>query len=168
MTTRTNARATGPKHPLLAANRALRSGGGWRHGQQGFLKQVDLRAGHHERLEVRGETCLVLLGVAEEASAGSLDTYDGSCGKARGPGVARLEGRAEQPAVLQCCPPGRLAGPPPGGWISSIDGATCSRAAQGSAPGSSAVPATRRVSAAGRLWPGRAGINPVEGPWRAR
>src|SRR5215472_7218225 len=71
-----------------------------------------MRAGHYERLEVRGETCLVLLGVAEEGSAGSLDTYDGFCGKAQGPDVARLEGRAEQSAVLQCCPPGRLAGSP--------------------------------------------------------
>ena len=44
-----------------------------RHGQEGFLEQVDIRAGHHERLEAGGETCLVLLRVAKEGSESSLE-----------------------------------------------------------------------------------------------
>lgn len=68
---------------------------------------------HHERLEIRSETRLVLLGVAEEGGAGSFEVYDGFCGKPQGPGfAARLDHRVEEPVLLQRCQPGRLAGPP--------------------------------------------------------
>lgn len=81
------------------------------HGEEAVLGEVDVRVRLQECGEFRGEVGLVLLGVAEEGGAGALDADHGLGGKAQGRGVARLDCRTEEPALLESIEPGRLVCP---------------------------------------------------------